>query len=114
MSESRPVIGICTALTHAKWGVWSQRAALLSHSYITAIQDAGAVALMIPPDPELERSPEDVLDLIDGLILAGGDDLDPASYGAEPHPMTNNWVTERDRVELALTKAAVERDMPVL
>jgi putative glutamine amidotransferase len=114
MNSTRPVIGICSALTHAKWGVWNQRAALLPYSYITAIQDAGAVALMIPPDPRLEQSPGDVLDLIDGLILAGGDDLDPASYGAEPHPMTNNWVPERDRVELALTRAAVERDMPVL
>jgi putative glutamine amidotransferase len=114
MSEPRPVIGICTALTHARWGVWQQRAALLSFSYITAIQRAGGMPVMIAPDPALEANPGEMLDLLDALILAGGDDLDPASYGAEPHPMTNNWVTERDRVELALTRAAVERDMPVL
>jgi putative glutamine amidotransferase len=110
----RPVIGICAALVSAKWGVWDQRAVLLSQSYITAIQDAGGLAVMIPPDPELERNPDEMLDLIDALILAGGDDLDPASYGAEAHPMTTNTVPERDRVELALTRAAVERDMPVL
>jgi putative glutamine amidotransferase len=114
MSEPRPVIGICAALTHARWGVWQQRAALLSFSYITAIQRAGGMAVMIPPDEALERDPDEMLDLLDALILAGGDDLDPASYGAEPHPMTNNWVPERDRVELALTRAAVARDMPVL
>jgi putative glutamine amidotransferase len=110
----RPVIGICAALVSAKWGVWDQRAVLLSQSYITAIQDAGGLAVMIPPDPELERNPDEMLDLIDALILAGGDDLDPASYGAEAHPMTTNTVPARDRVELALTRAAVERDMPVL
>jgi putative glutamine amidotransferase len=114
MSDARPVIGICTALTHARWGVWQQRAALLSFSYITAIQRAGGMAVMIPPDEALERNPDEMLDLLDALILAGGDDLDPASYGAEPHPMTNNTVPERDRVELALTRAAVARDMPVL
>ena len=114
MSDSRPVIGICTALTHARWGVWQQRAALLSFSYITAIQDAGGLAVMIPPDEALERDPDEMLDLLDALILAGGDDLDPASYGAEPHPMTTDTVPERDRVELALTRAAVARDMPVL
>ena len=114
MSEPRPVIGICTALTHARWGVWQQRAALLSFSYITAIQRAGGMAVMIPPDVTLERDPDEMLDLLDGLILAGGDDLDPASYGAEPHPMTTNTVPERDRVELALTRAAVARDLPVL
>jgi len=114
MSEQRPVVGICAALTEARWGVWHQRAVLLSHSYITAIQRAGALAVVIPPDPELETSPDEMLDLIDGLILAGGDDLDPSSYGAEPDPMTTHTVPERDRAELALTRAAVQRDMPVL
>jgi putative glutamine amidotransferase len=55
-----------------------------------------------------------VLDMIDGLILAGGNDVDPAEYGAEPHAETRNTVPERDRSELALARGAVERDMPVL
>ena len=111
---SRPVIGICTVLTHARWSVWDQRAALLPFNYITAIQRAGGLAVMIPPDPALEHEPGQMLDLLDALILAGGDDLDPSSYGAQPHPMTTHTVPERDRVELALVRAAVERDMPVL
>ena len=110
----RPVIGICAALTHARWGVWHQRAVLLSHSYITAIERAGGMPVVIPPDPELERDPDEMLDLIDALILAGGDDIDPSAYGAPRHPMTTDTVPERDRVELALAKVAVERDMPVL
>jgi putative glutamine amidotransferase len=114
MSDTRPVIGICTSLTEATWGPWTQRAALLSFSYIAAVQRAGGVALMIPPDPALERDPDEILDVIDGLVLAGGADLEPSSYGAEPHPRTNGWEPERDRAEIALTRRAVERDMPVL
>jgi len=70
--------------------------------------------MMIPPDPALEPSPDSVLDLIDGLILAGGNDVDPSLYGAERHPETNETVPDRDRVEIALGRRAVERDMPVL
>src|SRR5450755_1063862 len=107
MNEPRPAIGVCTSLTQAAWGVWNQRAALLPFAYVTAIQRAGGLALMIPPDPTLVDDPDEALDRIDGLILAGGNDLDPSSYGAEPHPQTNGTVPERDRVELALALRAV-------
>jgi putative glutamine amidotransferase len=117
MSQQRPVIGICTALVRANWGVWQEReAALLALSYIEAIQRAGGLAVMIPPDSRFEDpdGPDDLLDLLDGLILAGGNDIDPASYGADLHPATHHLVPERDRSELALAVRAVERDMPVL
>ena len=111
---TRPVIGICTSLVQAAWSVWNQRAALTPYGYIAAIHRAGGLAVMIPPDPEFERDPDQVLDLIDGLILAGGNDIDPSAYGAEPHPETNGTVPERDQSELALVRRAWERDMPVL
>jgi len=114
MGEERPVIGICTTLTRARWGVWERDAALLAVSYITAIQRAGGMAMMIPPDGHFEEAPDEMLDLLDGLILAGGNDIDPACYGADPHPETHHLVPERDRSELALAKRAVERDLPVL
>jgi putative glutamine amidotransferase len=115
MSEPRPVIGICTALARANWGVWKERdAALLARSYIEAIQRAGGLAVMIPPDGRFEDEPDELLDLLDGLILAGGNDIDPAYYGADLHPETRSLVPERDRAELALATRAVERDMPVL
>ena len=115
MGEERPVIGICTALARAQWGVWKEReAALLAFSYITAIQRAGGLALMIPPDGSFEDDPDQMLDLLDGLILAGGNDIDPACYGADPHPETRHTLPERDRAELALARRAVERDLPVL
>jgi putative glutamine amidotransferase len=115
MVEKRPVIGICTAVAHANWGVWQEReAALLAVTYIEAIQRAGGLAVMIPPDGEFEQDPDQVLDLLDGLILAGGNDIDPAFYGAAPHPETRHLMPERDRSELALAQRAIERDMPVL
>ncbi len=112
--SSRPAIGICTALETASWGVWERPAVLLPLEYITAIQRAGGLAVMIAPDPLLVRDPDEMLDRVDGLILAGGADVDPSSYGAERHPATNGTVPERDEVELALARRAVERDMPVL
>jgi putative glutamine amidotransferase len=115
MGEARPVIGICTALARAQWSVWRERdAALLALSYIAAIQRAGGLALMIPPDGAFEDGPDQLLDLLDGLILAGGNDIDPACYGAERHPETGHPLPERDGSELALARRAVERDLPVL
>ncbi|MGH2864906.1 MAG: gamma-glutamyl-gamma-aminobutyrate hydrolase family protein [Solirubrobacteraceae bacterium] len=111
---TRPVIGICAALEHAKWSVWEQRAALLPLSYVQAVQRAGGLLAMLPPDPHLTQDPEQALDLLDGLILAGGADIDPASYGDRPHPETVSTVPERDAFEIALTLGAIERDMPLL
>ena len=111
---ARPVIGICTALERARWSVWDQQAALLPSNYIQALQVAGGLALLIPPDPQLIERPAEVLDLLDGLMLAGGADIDPAAYGAAPHPETVDTVPERDAFEIALVRAAIARDLPVL
>lgn len=110
----RPVIGICAALERARWGVWDMPAALLPVGYIQAIHDAGALALVLPPDEQAVRDPEQLLGLLDGLMLAGGADIDPASYDAEPHPQTVEVVPERDSFEIALARAAIEHDVPVL
>ena len=108
------MIGICTSLVRARWSVWDQPAALLPFSYIESVQRAGGLALMVAPDPLVEDDPDQLLDLIDGLILAGGNDIDPSCYGADPHPETHGTVPARDRPELALVRRSVERDMPVL
>jgi putative glutamine amidotransferase len=78
------------------------------------VQRAGGVALVLPPDEVALADPDVLLDRVDALLLAGGADLDPASYGAEPHPETVGTWPERDRFELALTRRALERGMPVL
>jgi putative glutamine amidotransferase len=109
-----PIIGLCTALERASWGVWDQQAHLLSRSYVDAVQRAGGIALMLPPDPAAVERPDLLLDLIDALVLAGGADVDPANYGADPHPATIGTVPERDVFEIALARRAMERDMPFL
>jgi putative glutamine amidotransferase len=111
---SRPVIGLCTALEHARWSVWDQEAMLLPRSYIDAVQRAGGVALMLPPDPLAADEPDEWLDVIDALVLAGGADVDPATYGAERDPHTVGTVPERDEFEIALARRALERDLPFL
>jgi putative glutamine amidotransferase len=65
-------------------------------------------------DAQLEEQPDEILELLDGLILAGGADIDPAFYGAEPHPQTVGTVPERDSFEIALARRALERDLPLL
>ena len=109
-----PRIGICTALEQARWGVWDQPAMLLPRNYIDAVQRAGGVALMLPPDPRVTADPDLALDLIDGLLLAGGADVDPSFYGEQRAPQTVHTVPERDDFELALARRAIERDIPFL
>jgi putative glutamine amidotransferase len=111
---ARPVIGICTALEQARWSVWDQPAMLLPRNYVDAVQSAGGMALMLPPDPLLSERPGEVLELLDGLMLAGGADIDPAAYGGERHPQTVGTVPERDAFELALAREALARDVPLL
>ena len=110
----RPRIGLCTALERARWTVWDREAFLLSRAYVDALQTAGAVALMVPPDAWVAAHPDDVLDGLDGLVLAGGADIDPASYGDDRHPKTTNTRPDRDHAEIALALRALERDLPVL
>ena len=110
----RPVIGICTAIERAQWSVWDQPAALLPLGYVEAVQRAGGMVAMLPPDPLLAEDPEQALALLDGLILAGGADIDPAFYGQDAHPETVGTVPARDAFEVALTRAAIERELPLL
>jgi putative glutamine amidotransferase len=87
---------------------------LSPRTYALAVQRAGGLALILPPDDAVAENPDEVLDMLDGLILAGGSDIDPASYGAKPDPETKVTWPERDRFEIALGTRALERDMPVL
>jgi putative glutamine amidotransferase len=110
----RPVIGLCTALERARWSVWDQQAVILPLNYIEEVHRAGGLAVMLPPDPQLVEHADEALELLDGLLLAGGADIDPASYGQTPHAETQDSVPERDAFEIALTRAAIERDLPLL
>ena len=111
---TRPVIGICAAIESARWAAWEVEVNLSPRTYSLAVQRAGGLALILPPDDVVAESPDELLDMLDGLILAGGSDIDPGSYGAQPDPETRGTRPERDRFEIALGTRALERDMPVL
>ncbi len=107
----RPVVGITTYLTEARWGAWELETALVPAAYVHAIERAGGRPLLVPPS---EDGIEETLDALEGLLFSGGSDLDPELYGQVAHPETNGVVAKRDRAELALLRAALERDLPVL
>lgn len=108
---AKPVVGVTTYVEAAEWGHWRLDAALVPYDYVRGLERAGARVLLVPPDDD---GVEETLDALDGLLLSGGNDLDPQSYGAEAHPETTGTKPERDRGELALLEAALARDMPVL
>jgi putative glutamine amidotransferase len=107
----RPVIGITAYAEEASWGAWTLPAVLIPSAYVQAVERAGGRALVLPPSDE---DPDETLDRLDGVLFSGGSDLDPELYGADAHPETSGIRHERDRAELALLTAALERDMPVL
>ena len=111
---TRPVVGICAAVETVSWGPWTADAEMMPRTYTLAAQRAGALVLLLPPDDVAAESPDDLLDRLDGLILAGGIDVDPAAYGARPHPEVRETRPERDRFELALAHRALERELPLL
>jgi putative glutamine amidotransferase len=107
---SAPVIGLSAYAEPARWAVWQAPAALLPTNYLEQVTEAGGVPVLLPPAPGIAA----VLDRLDGLILTGGGDLDPATYGAEPDPQTSRVYPERDQAELELLAAALAAGRPVL
>lgn len=111
----RPVIGICSMVERANWTVWREIEVNVSQrTYSLGVSEAGGLAVILPPDDAVAEAPGQLLDTLDGLVLAGGSDIDPASYGAAPDPHTKGSWPERDRFELALARGALERDIPLL
>jgi putative glutamine amidotransferase len=110
----RPIIGICAAVERVRWGPWDDFVAMTPRSYVRAVQAAAGLAVLLPPDDAAAENPDELLERLDALILAGGTDVDPASYGARPHPKVGSTVPERDRFELALAHRALERELPLL
>jgi putative glutamine amidotransferase len=109
----RPLIGVSTYLeSGARWGVWELEAALLPAGYPRLVQRAGGLAAMLPPD-EPERAAAAVARL-DGLVIAGGPDVEPVRYGAAPDPRTGPPSRARDGWELALVEAALAARLPLL
>jgi gamma-glutamyl-gamma-aminobutyrate hydrolase PuuD len=91
--------------------VWDVPAAVIPLAYVQQVEAAGGRALIVPPT---EDAIDETLDALDGVLFSGGSDIDPSEYGQDAHPETNGLRPDRDRGELSLLRAALERDMPVL
>ena len=116
VSSVRPVIGVSCYVEDVDRPPWTaQRSAVLPHRYVEKIEQAGAVAVVLPPrhdaDDELATA---VLERLDGLVIAGGADVEAARYDADPHPHAQRPRPDRDEWELALARVSAQRDLPVL
>jgi putative glutamine amidotransferase len=111
---ARPLIGVTTYLEQAVRGEWDERFGMLPETYLIAVEQGGGIPLLLPPQPFDDETVERVLDALDGLVVSGGADVDPARYGAAPGPHTDSPRHDRDAWEIALILAAVRRGLPVL
>lgn len=109
-----PIIGLTTYLEQAQTGVWDVPASFLPKVYFEAVNRAGAIAVLLPPQPADDAAIARILDGLDGLILTGGKDVDPARYGQQPHPTTDAPRRDRDGFEDALLRGAIDRELPFL
>jgi putative glutamine amidotransferase len=108
----RPVVGITTYREQARWGVWDEVADVVHAAYARAVEAAGGAVVLLPPGAPATAA--DVVDRLDALVVAGGADVSPERYDAEPHPRTGGVRPDRDAWELALLDVAASRDLPTL
>lgn len=113
-TTAKPVIGLTTYKQRAQTGVWDTTAAYLPAQYFEAVQKAGGIPVLLPPQPVDDEVAARVLDGLDGLIITGGGDIEATRYGAEPHEKADAPNRERDAFEDALLSAAIDRELPFL
>jgi putative glutamine amidotransferase len=100
------------ALTSATKPVEGMMRVRLNQAYVDAVRDAGLVPLVLPPVSGDELA--GVVEAVHGIVLTGGEDVDPAEFGAPRHPRTQDPHRERDKCELALVHIAREMRIPTL
>ncbi len=108
MTARRPLIGVTTY--HRDRG--ERHRYQVPAAYVDAVRLSGALPVLLPPG---EASPHELLDAIDGLVLCGGGDIDPARFGGRSgHTSQYATCAERDDFEFALVRASLERGLPLL
>jgi len=107
-------VGLTTYLDRAQTGVWDVSASFLPANYFQGVTMAGGIAVLLPPQPVDPDAANRVLDSLDGLVITGGKDVDPAAYGEQAHPDTDEPGSDRDAWEFALLQGALQRGLPVL
>jgi putative glutamine amidotransferase len=110
-ASSAPVIGITTYLEQTSFGVWDLPAAVLQRGYLDGVVAAGGVPVLLPPVGEVSAA---LLSRVDGLVVAGGADVDPVHYGAERRAETGPARPDRDYAEHVLIEAALANGVPLL
>ena len=113
-SSTAPIIGVTTYLDQAQMGVWDVPASYLPRVYFDAVNQAGGIAVLLPPQPVDAGIAHAVLSRLDGIIIAGGKDVNPALYGQERLVTTDEPREDRDDWETALLTAAIEDEVPFL
>jgi len=108
----RPRVAITTYAQQAAWGPWHRDAALLPTTYVDAVLAAGGVPVLLPPIAP-ERAAE-ALRGVDAVVLAGGADVHPTTYGATGSPTEQAGIPDRDAFELAAVRVAIDHDLPML
>jgi anthranilate synthase component 2/putative glutamine amidotransferase len=106
----RPLIGISCYPQQARWGMWDLPAVLVPEAYVAGVAAAGAIPVLLPPVPVIGE----VAGRLDGLVLSGGGDIDPARYGAERDPQCGPSSPRRDDAELDLVAACLAAGLPLL
>jgi putative glutamine amidotransferase len=112
----RPVIGITAYVERASWGRWVDvPGALVPHRYVRQVEDAGGIAIVIPPRPDADDGTAlEIVERLDAVILAGGVDVAPELYADERHASVQASRPDRDSTELAIARATAGADLPVL
>ena len=108
-----PVIGITAYDDEAAWRNWKARAAMLPYAYVNAVRHGGGRPVLLPPGGDEAEASATVAGL-DGLVVAGGPDIDPGRYGRTRHPRTQPPIPVRDAWDLAVTGAALAQGVPLL
>jgi putative glutamine amidotransferase len=109
---ARPIIGITGELEAARWCTWIREAVVSPVSYTRTVERAGGTPIVLPPVPA--SSVPGLIARIDGLLLAGGRDVDPLLYEQAAHEQTDPPDHRRDRFELLMIRAAIDADLPFL
>jgi putative glutamine amidotransferase len=108
----QPLIGITPSLSSDTFSHGTFERFVLSNNYPNAVVAAGGIPVILPPQSTDAAS---ILDRLDGLLLSGGADIDPAVYGdTDVHPTTYEISELRDTFEFALLREALARDLPIL
>ncbi|MEV6138908.1 gamma-glutamyl-gamma-aminobutyrate hydrolase family protein [Nocardia sp. NPDC051990] len=109
--EIRPVIGLPTYLEQARFGAWDVPSAVLPHNYVRMVERAGGIPVLLPP---IGVARAELVDRLDGLVLTGGADVDPARYGAPPDAALGPLRADRDDSEFELLALARAAGLPIL